>query len=194
VLIGTAFTWYMTRAGGLVAFALLTVAVLVGLALSGRARLERWPRFALEDVHRFAGLLAGTFVALHVLVLLVDGFMPFSLADIVVPGASGFRPLGTALGVVGAELMVALALTNRYRKRLPHRLWRRAHYLNFAVWSLALVHGIVAGSDSGTLWAGALYGVAAASVAGLTTWRVIARVEPAGSARRPASTRLEQEA
>ena len=47
------YTWYMARAGGILAFVLLTASVVVGLLLSGRARLRSWPRFALEDVHRF---------------------------------------------------------------------------------------------------------------------------------------------
>ncbi len=173
MLLAESLTWYVTRAGGMVAFALLTAAVLIGIGLAGRARLQRWPRFAVDEVHRFVGLLAGSFVALHVLVLLIDGYMPFSLIDLVVPGAASFRPFATALGVVGMELMIALAMTNRYRNRLSYRTWRRAHYLNFAVWLLALVHGILSGTDSRAIWATGLYGVAGASVAGLLAWRIL---------------------
>lgn len=77
--------------------------------------------------------------------------MPFSLAQILVPGTASHRPLPTALGVVAVELLAALAVANHYRKRLPHRFWRRTHYLEFAVWALALVHGITSGTDSGTV-------------------------------------------
>jgi predicted ferric reductase len=166
-----ALTWYVARAGGLLAFVLVTVAVVLGLTMSGRARSQRWPRFAVEEVHRFVGLLAGTFVGIHVLALLVDSYMPFSLMQILVPGAAPYRPLATALGVVSAELLVALAVTNRLRKRLSYRVWRRAHFLNFGVWSLALVHGIFTGTDRGTVWAAGLYGASAALVGGLTVWR-----------------------
>src|SRR5205807_2628549 len=69
---GVTAAWYAARAGGLLAFALLTASVVLGLTLSGRARLRRWPRFAVEDVHRFAGVLVGAFVGIHVLALLVD--------------------------------------------------------------------------------------------------------------------------
>ena len=58
-------TWYVVRAGGMVALVLLTASVVLGITLSGRARLRRWPRFALEDVHGFAGTLAGIFIGLH---------------------------------------------------------------------------------------------------------------------------------
>jgi methionine sulfoxide reductase heme-binding subunit len=91
---------------------------------------------------------------------------------VLVPGTSSYRPLATALGVVALELLAALAVANRYRKRLSYRFWRRTHYLNFAVWALALEHGIASGTDSGTPWGVLLYGVAAAAVAGLATWRV----------------------
>ncbi len=174
MLLGATVTWYVARAGGLMAFALLTVSVLVGLALSGRARLERWPRFALEDVHRFAGLLAGCFVALHVLVLLVDDFVPFSFSQLIVPGASSYRPVATAVGVIAAELLLALAVTNVLRRRLPHPLWRTAHMLNLGVWALALAHGIAAGSDSASVWAVGLYALSAAAVVGLSAWRIFA--------------------
>ena len=173
ILGATTFTWYVVRAGGLVAFALLTLSTVLGLVLSGRVRVPGWPRFAVEDVHRFVGLAAGVFVAIHGAGLLVDDYLPFSLSQLLVPGTAPYRPLATALGVVALELLVALALTNRFRDRLSYAFWRRAHYLNFAVWALALLHGVTAGTDSREPWALALYAVSAASVAGLTVWRVL---------------------
>ena len=75
--------------------------------------------------------------------------------------------------MVAAELLLALALTNRYRKRLSYRSWRRAHYLNFAVWTGAFVHGILAGTDSTAPWAIGLDTASAAAVGGLLAWRVL---------------------
>lgn len=166
-------TWYVARAGGMLAFVLLSSSVVAGLLMSSKERLKQWPRFAVEDVHRFLGLLAGFFILLHIGALLLDSYLPFSLTNVVVPGTAHYRPLAVALGIVGAELLAALALTNRYRKRLPHRYWRRAHYLNFAVWALALGHGIAAGTDSTTIWALAIYVVSASLVVALTVRRVL---------------------
>jgi predicted ferric reductase len=174
-------TWYVARAGGMIAFALLTVSVVLGLLLSNKAKLRRWPRFALEDVHRFVGLLAGGFIVIHVGVLLFDGYLPFSLTNLVVPDTAPYRPLAVAAGVIGAELLVALAVANRYRKRLSYRFWRRTHYLNFAVWLLALVHGLTSGTDTGSAWAIALYLSAVSIVGGLTAARFAAP-----ESRRPA--------
>ncbi len=183
MIVGTNVAWYVDRAGGLVAFALLTVSIVLGLLLSARAR-SSWPRFALEDVHGFAGLLAGTFIGIHGIGVLLDGYFHFTLADIVVPGIAPYRPLATALGVVAAELLAAIAVTNRFRRKLSFSFWRRAHYANFAVWLLALAHGISSGSDSNTVWALALYAVTAGSVAGLTLWRILhTRPHPAWARR-----------
>ena len=164
---------------------LLTVSVLLGLMLSGRARTPRWPRFAVEDVHGDAGLLGGSFIAVHGLALLVDTYLPFSLSQLLIPGTSSYRPLATAFGVVAAELLAALALTNRYRRKISHRFWRRAHYLNFSVWAFALIHGVTAGTDTGTVWAGMLYTVCGSAVAGLTVWRVLGP-----TASRPVATKV----
>jgi len=144
--------WYVIRASGVVAYVLLSTGAVLGIALAGKARLQRWPRFAVEDVHRFLGLLVGVFVTLHVLTIAVDSFLPFSIGGIVVPFTDPYRPIWTALGIVAAELLLALALTNRLKRRLPYKVWRRAHYLNFPVWLLATLHGLGSGTDRHTVW------------------------------------------
>lgn len=167
--------WYAVRAGGIVAYVLLSTSVSLGLTLSWKKQLRRWPRFALEDVHRFCGLLVGLFVAIHVVTIAIDSFLPFSLTQIVVPFTSVYRPLWVALGIVAAELLVALAITNHYRKRLPYRFWRSAHYLNFAVWLAATAHGIGSGTDRSAPWLVFIYAVAVATVVALTAMRVAHR-------------------
>ncbi|HKI92319.1 MAG TPA: hypothetical protein VJ986_08450, partial [Gaiellaceae bacterium] len=62
-------------------------------------------------------------------------------------------------------------ITNHYRRRLPYGLWRTAHYANFAVWALASLHGLFAGTDRSAVWLVILYGVAVGTVAVLGLWR-----------------------
>ena len=167
--------WYAARAGGVVAYVLLSAVVVLGLSMSGKKRLERWPRFALEDVHRFGGLLVGAFLVVHIGTVAIDSYLPFSLAALAVPLVSVYRPLWIACGIVAAELLLALALTNRYyrSRALDYRLWRRAHYLNFAVWGAATLHGLGSGTDRSTPWLLGIYSLAVVSVCGLTVWRVL---------------------
>ena len=163
--------WYAARASGVAAYVVLSLVVSLGLALGGKAQNRRWPRFSVEDVHRFGGLLVGSLVGVHIVAIAADSFLPFSLTQLLVPFTSSYRPLWTGLGIAAAELLLALAITNRYRRRLPYSFWRKAHYLNFAIWGLASVHGLMSGTDRGALWLALVYGVAVATVATLLFWR-----------------------
>ena len=167
--------WYAARAAGIAAYVLLTVVVAVGVAMAGRApgrRWKRWPMFAVEDVHRAGGLLVGSFIALHVAAIAIDSFLPFSLSQLAIPLTSHYRPVWTALGIVAAELLLALAITNRYRGRIPRRWWRTAHYANFAVWIAATLHGLGSGTDRSSPWMIATFALSAAAVAAAVTWRI----------------------
>jgi sulfoxide reductase heme-binding subunit YedZ len=163
--------WYAARASGVAAYIVLSLVVSLGLALGGKAQNRRWPRFSVEDIHRFGGLLVGSLIGVHVLAIAADSFLPFSLVQLLVPFTSSYRPLWTGLGIAAAEMLLALAVTNHYRRRLPYRFWRKAHYLNFAVWSLASLHGLMAGTDRGAAWLAILYGISVATVLMLLLWR-----------------------
>ena len=164
--------WYAARAAGITAYLLLSGVVLLGLTMAGRKAFPQWPRFTVEDVHRFGGLLVGSFVAIHVVTVAIDSWLPFSLQSLVVPFISRYRPLWVGLGIAAAELLLALAVTNHYRRRLPYTYWRRAHYLNFAVWGAATVHGIGSGTDRSAPWALAVFATAVSAVSAAIVWRV----------------------
>ena len=165
--------WYAARAGGVVAYVLLTVVVLLGIAMSSGARMERWPRFALKDVHRFAGLLTGTFLVIHI-VDDRDRLVPAVLADVarravhehLPPGLHRARDhrRGAAARARGDEPAARPAVVRR---------WRRLHYLNFAVWGAATVHGLGSGTDRGTPWLVAIEATAIGAVLTATGWRVL---------------------
>ena len=163
--------WYAARASGVAAYVVLSLVVSLGLTLGGKAQNPRWPRFSVEDIHRFGGLLVGSLIGIHVLTIAADSFLPFSLTQLLVPFTSNYRPVWTGLGIAAAELLLALAITNHYRRRLPYRFWRTAHYLNFAIWTLASVHGLMSGTDRGAAWLAILYGVSVALVLVLLLWR-----------------------
>src|SRR4029079_3209534 len=160
--------WYFARSPRLVASLLLCGSVILGVLMSARARFT-WPRFAVEEVHRFLAILTGIFVTLHGASLLLDRVVPISLGQMLVPFPSPSRPFAVGLGITAAELMAAVGVTNLFRKELPYRIWRRAHYLALAVWGFATVHGLLAGTDRGDPWFAGIAGAAVTSV-GLAAW------------------------
>ena len=144
--------WFIARGTGAISLVLLTLTVALGIANVRRTRIGETPRFVLDSVHRSASLLAVSFVVVHVLTTLLDGFAPITLLDVVVPFGSAYRPLWLGLGAVAFDLLVAIAITSLLRRRLGYRAWRATHWLAYASWPVALVHGLGSGTDTRTHW------------------------------------------
>lgn len=145
--------WYVARATGLVAWALLAASVLWGLALTTRAFAGRAAPRWLLDLHRFLGGLSVVFVGVHLVAIVADTFVHFGLADVLVPLASSWHPLWVVWGVVALYLLLAVELTSLLRRHLPHRLWRGVHALSFVLFLSATVHLLLAGTDADNGWA-----------------------------------------
>jgi hypothetical protein len=94
--------WYATRASGIAAYVILTTVVCIGISMGGKAQSLKWPRFSVEDIHRFGGLLVGALITIHVATIAVDSFLPFSVVNLVVPFTASYRPLWTGLGIAAA--------------------------------------------------------------------------------------------
>jgi predicted ferric reductase len=168
--------WYIARSAGLVAWSLLCASVVWGLAMSTRAHaFGHRPRPAwMLDLHRWLGGLATIFVAVHVVAILADSYVPFGLTAVLVPFASQWRPLAVALGVVGLYLLLAIELTSLARRRLPKRAWRAVHYASFPLFLVATLHAATAGTDAGSWLFIVAVGLATAAVADLSYRRVSA--------------------
>jgi methionine sulfoxide reductase heme-binding subunit len=176
--------WILARASGVVAYVLLTSSVLAGLVLKARPFGNALRPAAVTDLHRFLALLGLGAVSLHGLALVLDTAVPISVADLLVPGLAPYRPLWTGLGVLAAELMLVVYASFALRKRIGARNWRRLHWATYLVFALATVHGLAAGTDSGTIWALALYGGATGAVLAATAWRALVPPQK-GAARVP---------
>jgi DMSO/TMAO reductase YedYZ heme-binding membrane subunit len=150
--VGPSAYWYLTRASGAVALILLTASVVIGVAAIARLRGPGVPRFVVDGVHRTASLLAVVFVAVHVLTAVLDQFASISLIDAVIPFAGSYRPLWLGLGAVAFDLLLAVAITSLVRRRMGHSTWRGVHWLAYAAWPVAVLHGFGTGSDAHKTW------------------------------------------
>ena len=165
--------WILARASGLTAYVLLTLSMLAGLVLKSRPFGRAVRTASVTDTHRFLTLLALGAIALHGIALVLDTAVKIPLGALLLPGASPYRPLATGLGVVGAELMALVVLSFPMRKRIGARAWRRLHWATYAVFVLATVHGLTAGSDSAQPWTFGLYLGAVGAVVFATAWRAL---------------------
>lgn len=188
--------WYAARAAGIVAWALLSAAVIWGLLLSTRLLHGRpTPRWLL-DLHRFLGGLAVTFTGVHIAGLVGDNYLHVGVADLLVPFASRWRPGAVALGVVALWLLVAVEVTSLLMRRLPRRLWHAIHLSSYVLFWTATLHGLLAGTDTHNV----LYLMATSSAVTLVLFLTLVRVlagpgrvrsggaRPAGTTRTRART------
>ena len=142
--------WITSRAAGVVALLCSSAAVGVGLVMSGR--LLRIRQADLRVLHESLSLSALVALAVHALVLLGDGFLHLSLADVALPFASGYHRWWMAAGITGGWGLAILGLSYYARGRIGVRRWRRLHRFTALAWLLGLVHALGQGTDAGTLW------------------------------------------
>jgi hypothetical protein len=98
--------WSVARPGGIVAWAQVTVAVRWGLLLSTKAAAKASEPAGLLDLHRFLGGLSVPFTALHLIGLVADSHVSFGWAEILIPGASAWKPAAVSWGAVALHLLV----------------------------------------------------------------------------------------
>jgi predicted ferric reductase len=183
--VGPSAYWYLTRSTGAVSLILLTLSVALGVAGPVRFSSPRWPRFVLDSLHRNVSLLAIVFLLVHILTAVLDSFAPISLTDAIVPFGGSYRPFWLGLGAVAFDLLLAVALTSMVRRRLGYGVWRATHWLAYACWPIALLHGLGTGSDVKSTWLLALniacLGVIALAVGvrAITGWPAHARLRGA---------------
>ena len=166
--------WYLSRGTGAVTLVLLTATVVLGIGGTLRWRpAAGLPRFVIDGLHRNLSLLVVVLLAAHVLTAVLDPFAHLRALDAVVPLASAYRPLWLGLGALALDLVIALVVTSLVRARLGLRAWRAVHWVAYACWPVALLHGLGAGTDASTRWLQALTTFCAVAVAVAVATRLV---------------------
>jgi predicted ferric reductase len=140
--------WYVTRASGIVAYLLLWFSMVLGLAVPSKFLDRFLDRLFTYDFHQFISLLSIAFVILHVAVLLVDRYLPYTIWQIIIPFSSPYRPFWVGVGVIGFYLILLVTITFYLRNRIGVRAFRLIHILSLVGYLAATLHGIYAGTDS----------------------------------------------
>jgi predicted ferric reductase len=164
--------WLLARASGLTAYAVLTLSVLAGLVVKSRPFARVRPA-TVTEIHKSLALTGLGALALHGVSLVLDSTVKVTPLALLVPGLVAYRPLAVALGVVSAWLLVVVTGAFWARKHIGARLWRRLHWLTFALFAAATIHGVTAGTDTSQPWARGLYLGALGAVTAATVWRAL---------------------
>ena len=156
--------WIMLRAAGVGAYVMLYLSVAWGLLSTTSIVTKRVSKPSSILFHQFVATVGVVLIATHVTLLVIDSFMPFRWVDVLVPMHSTFRPLATALGVLGMYGAVIVLVTSWLRKPIGTKAWRAIHLLAIPAFAMALAHGVFAGTDSGRSWMWGTYAFTGLSV------------------------------
>jgi predicted ferric reductase len=166
--------WYLSRSSALVGYVLLWASMVLGVAITGKlARV--WPGGPMAfDLHQYLSILGIGFAVLHVVTLLGDSYIGYSIGQLLLPfGAGSYQPFWVGLGQVATYLLIPVMISFYARKALGPRGWRTIHGLSYLLFGMTLLHGLFSGSDSAALWTTALYWFTGVSLVGLTAYRVV---------------------
>jgi methionine sulfoxide reductase heme-binding subunit len=164
-------TWVILRSAGIGAYLMVFLSVAWGLVATSSA-LGRWvSKASAVLIHQFFSTCGLLLLGIHVGGLLVDSFMPFGAAEILIPGAASYRPAATAFGVIAMYATVVVLVTSWIRKRIGTTWWRRMHLLALPAFVLSLAHGVFSGTDSTRPWMWWMYVVTGSAVVFLVVLR-----------------------
>lgn len=182
--------WYTTRGAGAVSLILLSGVVVLGLLARLRVESRGWPRFLSAAVHGDLALMTLVFLLLHIVTAVVDPFTHLGLVAALVPFGSYYRTLWLGFGTIAFELLLAIIATSVLRRHIGARTWRAIHWLAYASWPIAVLHGVGTGTDSTASWMLAIDVVCVAAVLGAVGWRMLAAPpDPLAGERRDAAER-----
>ncbi len=195
--------WYVTRAAGLTSYFLLWFSMIWGLAISSKIFHPTIEGTFSYDFHEFLSLLGLGFILLHVIVLLLDRYLPFSIWQILIPFTDSYRPLWVGLGIIGFYITLLVTVTFYMRQQIGTAAFRSIHVLSLLGYLVAVGHGLFAGTDSAlpvTKWMYALTFLVVVFL--MVYWLVIsglhkaekmqAKAQSAAAARRPQYVRPNQ--
>lgn len=168
-------SWGVARSAGFVAFLSATGAVLLGTRRPARIPVGGLPA-RVYALHRALGMAAVLALAVHLTSLWLDSYVQFSWTQLLLsPWTSSYRPVAVTFGFLAMVSLLLTAASGGLRRLIP--AWRVVHALAYLTFALGLIHGLLAGSDSGSTWAISFY-VAALLAVGWTMIRRFSGSDP----------------
>ncbi len=140
--------WFVTRSAGIVAYLLLWLSTVWGLAVPSKVVAPVLEGGYTFDFHQFISLLSIAFVLLHILALTLDRYLPYTLLQILIPFISPYRPEWVGIGVISFYIMLVVAGTFYIRSRIGMNTFRQIHYFSLAAYLGVTLHGLYSGTDS----------------------------------------------
>jgi len=177
--------WIVIRGAGIVAFILLAASSIWGLLISTKVLGRTVKAKPVTWFHESLGLAALIATGVHLVALTMDDYIEFGWADVLVPGVASWNSMAVSLGITAFYGLAIVALSFYVKGIIGQRAWRMIHFLAFGTFLGALIHGVMAGTDTGSPAVTAMYAGSALLVGALVTLRVVQQrtTSPGGPSR-----------
>jgi predicted ferric reductase len=151
------FWWYLTRAAGLMGYFLIWLSTAWGLVVSSKILDSFVERAFTYDFHEYLSWLGLAFIGVHVIVLMADKYLPYSVWQVLIPFLSPYRSFWVGIGVIAFYLSLLVTITFYLKSKIGAEAFRKIHYLSLVAYFGATLHGLYAGTDSVLPMANLLY-------------------------------------
>jgi methionine sulfoxide reductase heme-binding subunit len=165
------------------AYLLLWFSTVWGLAVPSKLLDPLLERGYTFDFHQFISLLSIGFVLLHVLVLTVDRYLPYSAWQILIPFLSPYRPVWVGLGVISFYIIALVTITFYLRSRIGMNAFRAIHIASLFGYLGVTFHAFYAGTDTPLLAMQLLYRGTALVVIFFTVYWLVQKYQQKQAAR-----------
>lgn len=165
-------SWHLVRSTGVVAYILLLTSTVWGLVISAQFVRDWSPGPVSLTMHSTLSWLSLALALAHALLLLLDRFYTYTLADLFVPFIGPYRPEAVGLGTLAFWVLLVVSLSFPLRKRMGYGRWKLLHYASYAAFGMVSLHGLLAGTEGEALGFRLLIGGGLAAVLALTSVRV----------------------
>lgn len=153
----SSWPWYITRAAGFVAAISLVLLMLSGIGFITGATFHFLEPLTAWATHKAIAYVFGVSVFIHVVALLFDTYVPFTIAQALVPFLSNYHNISfenyhigslyVALGVIAMYFVLAIILTSiLWIDKKPHT-WKLFHFLAYLTMIFVFFHALYLGTD-----------------------------------------------
>jgi sulfoxide reductase heme-binding subunit YedZ len=144
--------WLASRSAAIVAFLLITTAVILGLLMASKVIKKPGLKRNLVKVHEQVALAALVAIGAHGVLLLGDAWLKPGITGITIPFTLEYRPLWTGMGILAGYLALILGPTFYWRRKIGAKRWRQIHRATVVVFALAVAHSLGSGTDGASTW------------------------------------------
>jgi len=156
--LASSWQWYIIRGAGLVAAALVILLMLSGIGQVTGLSYRFVEPIKAWAIHKAMALALLVSVAIHVIFLLFDHFVPFSVIQVLVPFKShvnngtvfmnlAMGSLAVTFGILAMYGIIIIVASSLGWIDSRKSAWRNLHYLSYLVMALLFFHGLYSGTD-----------------------------------------------